>query len=65
MYGTTELFARALPSSRDLSVLRALGTRATVGSICAEVTVGSSTPTFGYKPAVDAILRTLRPRIEQ
>lgn len=63
-YGTTEIFARALPSSRDLQVLRGLGTRATVASICAEVTTVPSTPTFGYKPAVDAILRTLRPRIE-
>jgi hypothetical protein len=62
-YGTTEYYARALPSTRPLQVLRALGDRASVASICAETTSGPDAPTFAYKPAADAILRTLRPRL--
>ncbi len=63
-YGPTELFARALPSTRDLTLLKALGNRATVASVCAAVTAEPSSAIFGYKPAVDAILRTLRPRVQ-
>ncbi len=62
-YSTTETFARALPSTRILHVLQGLGTRATVASVCAEITSGTTTPTYAYKPAVDAMLRTLRPRL--
>jgi hypothetical protein len=63
-YSATASYARALPSSRDLSVLKALGPRGIVASICAQVTAGSSAPAFAYEPAVDAILRTLRPRVQ-
>jgi hypothetical protein len=63
-YAGTALFARALPSTRDLTVLQGLGNRAAVASICAQVTSGTTAPTFGYKPAVDAILKTLRPRVQ-
>ncbi len=63
-YGTTEYYARALPSTRILQVLQGLGTRATVASVCAEVTEEPATPTYAYKPAVDAMLRTLRPRLQ-
>lgn len=62
-YSSLQRYARALPSTRPLQLLRALGDRATVASICAEVTSDPTTPTFAYKPAVDAILRTLRPRL--
>ena len=63
-YGTTEFYARALPSTRILHVLQGLGTRATVASVCAEITADATTPTYAYKPAVDAMLRTLRPRLQ-
>jgi len=63
-YGPTELYARALPSTRDLQVLNALGKQATVASVCAGVTADPGSAIFAYKPAVDAILRTLRPHVE-
>ncbi len=63
-YGTTEYYARALPSTRPLRVLQGLGDRATVASVCAEGSPSPDSPTFAYKPAVDAILRTLRPRLQ-
>lgn len=57
-------FGRAVPSTRELEVLRGLGDRAAVASICAAEVVSSAQPAFGYKPAVDALMRALRPRIE-
>jgi hypothetical protein len=62
-YGSVELFARALPSTRPLMVLQGLGERATVASVCAAETATPTAATYAYKPAIDAILRTLRPRI--
>jgi len=60
-YGNTEYYARALPGTRLLQVLQGLGDRASVASVCAGVTAVPGDPTFAYKPAVDAVLRTLRP----
>jgi hypothetical protein len=62
-YGPFAYYARALPSTRSLQVLQALGDRASVASICAEATTDPNAATFAYKPAADAILRTLRPRL--
>ena len=62
-YGTTLYYTRALPGLRELQVLEGLGDRATVASLCAASVMGSDQPTYAYKPAADAILRTLRPRL--
>jgi hypothetical protein len=62
-YSSFQLYARALPGIRELQVVKGLGDRASVGSVCAPITVGAQDPTFGYKPTVDAALRTLRRRI--
>ena len=59
-YSSTEGFARALPGTRPLRLLRELGDRASVGSVCAATAGSPSQPTFGYKPALDAALRMLR-----
>ena len=56
-------YAHAFPSVRELQVVKGLGDRAAVGSVCAPLTVGAGEPTFGYKPTVDAVLRALRQRI--
>jgi hypothetical protein len=64
-YSTVSHFARAEPPPRILSVLQALGDRAALGSVCAPVTTNPAEPTFGYKPAVDAILRTLRAHVPE
>jgi hypothetical protein len=62
-YGSVQRYARALPGTRELQVVKGLGDRAAVGSVCAPITVGAQAPTFGYKPSVDAVLRALRQRI--
>lgn len=62
-YGPVQQYARALPGIRELQVVKGLGDRAAVGSVCAPITVGAEDPTFGYKPTVDAVLRALRQRI--
>jgi hypothetical protein len=62
-YGPVQQYARALPGIRELQVVKGLGDRAAVGSVCAPITVGATEPTFGYKPTIDAALRALRLRI--
>jgi hypothetical protein len=62
-YGPVQQYARALPGLRELAVVKGLGDRATASSVCAPITLGTSEPAFGYKPTVDAALRTLRQRI--
>lgn len=62
-YSTVSRFARAEPPPRILRVLQGLGDRASLGSVCAPVVKGPQQPTYGYKPAVDAMLRTLRTRV--
>lgn len=59
-YSSVQRYARALPGTRVLATLQQLGAQAVVGSICAAVTSDSSQATFGYKPAINALLRTLR-----
>jgi hypothetical protein len=59
-YSTVQWFARALPSSRVLSALQRVGQQGVVASVCAPVTSDPTQPAFGYKPAVDALLRSLR-----
>ncbi len=63
-YGSTQRFARALPATRPLAVMKELGPQAVVASICADKVSSPVQPTFGYKPAVDALLRTIRRRFE-
>lgn len=59
-YGTTQYFAKAYPSLRQLDVLRQLGDQAVVASVCPKNIDDASSPTFGYRPAVDALVRRLR-----
>jgi hypothetical protein len=62
-YAPIERSARALPGVRELQVVQALGERAALGSVCAPIVDNPQQVTFGYRPAVDALLRTLRRRI--
>ncbi|UQA60005.1 hypothetical protein [Polyangium aurulentum] len=59
-YGTVQRYARALPGTRHLQVLRGLGTQSIVASVCADEVLSPDGATFGYKPAVDALLRSVR-----
>jgi hypothetical protein len=63
-YGPQAVFGRALPGTRELRLLQQLGDRAAVASVCAVSGSGTAAPTFGYKPAVDAMLRLLRGKLE-
>lgn len=64
-YSSLQRYARALPSTRVLTTLRDLGPQAAVASVCAPVVTDPSQATFGYRPAVDALLRTIRRGLRQ
>lgn len=63
-YSGMQRYEQALPSTRELQLIQALGDRAAVGSVCAASVTGPDQVTFGYKPAIDAVLRALRDRIK-
>lgn len=57
----TQYFAKAYPSTRQLEVLRGVGAQGIVASICAKLARGpSSDPSYGYNPAVSALVDRLR-----
>src|SRR5262249_44030773 len=62
-YSSSILYARALPGTRELEVLKALGDQGVVASVCAATVTGASQPTFGYKPALDAVLKAVRDHV--
>ena len=62
-YTNVQRFAKGLPGVRQLLVMRDLGSQAVPASLCAPIVKDPSQPAFGYKPAVDALLRALRPRL--
>jgi len=64
-YSKIQRFARANPGARELAVLKGIGVQGVVASICAdEVSENEKDkPTFGYKPAVSALLRAIRWRL--
>lgn len=63
-YAPVQRFARALPGTRELALIQALGDRAAVASVCAPNVTAADQDTFAYKPAVDALLRAVRRRLE-
>jgi hypothetical protein len=63
-YSNMQRFARALPSTRELRVLQGIGEQAVVASVCAETVNDEGQSTFGYKPAVNAILHALQSRLK-
>jgi hypothetical protein len=62
-YGPIQYANRALPGIRELEVVKGLGDRGVAASICAANTTDTGGATFGYKPAIDAMLRALRGRL--
>jgi hypothetical protein len=57
---TTQYFAKAYPSTRQLEVLRGVGKQGIVASICAKLARGpTSDPSYGYNPAVSALIDRL------
>jgi hypothetical protein len=53
---TTQYFGKGYPGLRQLRVARALGARAAYGSICPKQTSDSSSQTYGYVPALNALI---------
>jgi hypothetical protein len=63
LYTTVQRAGFATPATRPLRVLRELGPRAVVASICSAPIFAPGDPGFGYRPAVDAMLRAVRTRL--
>lgn len=59
-YSTTQRFGRATPAPRQLELVRALGSQGELASVCISEAGDTSLPYYGFKPAVDAMLRGLR-----
>jgi hypothetical protein len=63
-YGATQYYAKAYPGTRLLEVLRDFGANSIVASICPKNTalteLGTTDPSFGYSPAVTALIDRLK-----
>ncbi|MGC4095153.1 MAG: hypothetical protein QM756_45990 [Polyangiaceae bacterium] len=65
--GTTQVYAKANPSVRELQVLKGVGDvtgNAITTSICAKQMDSADRETFGYVPAMSAILSALKPALK-
>lgn len=62
-YTNIQQFAKAQPGTRQLELVREMGSQGIPASICAALTVGEDQPTYGYRPAIDATLRAIRKRL--
>ncbi|HWO10056.1 MAG TPA: hypothetical protein VNN80_11270 [Polyangiaceae bacterium] len=65
--GEIQYFSRAFPGLRHLEVLRGYSERggnAALGSVCARDTTDDSQPTYGYRPAMQALLERLTPILQ-
>jgi hypothetical protein len=61
----TQARAKAYPGLRHLSVIQGLGAQGAVASICAYDTSDTSSPVFGYRPAMTALVDGLRPALSK
>ena len=59
-YSKLQGWAKAFPGTRELQVLKDYGDNSIVASICPKLTDDKSNPSYGYNPAVDAIIDRLR-----
>ena len=55
-YTNQQLHAKAYPGLRQLELLRDFGDNSIVASICPKEAADTQSPSFGYSPAVDAIV---------
>ena len=63
-YEMVQSFAKAYPSLRLLQVLRGVGDNAVVASVCARNVGDESSPDYGYRPAVSALVESVRPALQ-
>jgi hypothetical protein len=64
--GTTQYWAKAYPGLRELQVLKDYGERTSnsiVASICALEVTDTSSPNYGYRPAMDALISRMAERL--
>ncbi|MBI5531431.1 MAG: hypothetical protein HY898_01870 [Deltaproteobacteria bacterium] len=59
LYGYKQYRAKAYPAPRVLSVVKALGDRGGVGSICAPNLANDKSPDFGYRPAILSFIESI------
>lgn len=58
--GTKQIKAKAYPTIREFQVVRALGDQGIIASLCPIQLTDKDSPTYGYKPAVAAIIDRLK-----
>jgi hypothetical protein len=58
--GTDQYFAKAYPGLRELEVLKKFGKNSIVASICAKNLENDTAQSYGYRPAIDAIVDRLK-----
>jgi len=58
--GTTQYFAKAYPGRRELALVKALGGRGALGSICPAQQQTASSLDYAYEPAIAAIVENAR-----
>ncbi|MBX3125298.1 MAG: hypothetical protein KF718_01205 [Polyangiaceae bacterium] len=64
-YSSVQRYAKAYPGRRQLDLLRALGSRAAVGSVCPKTLSGSPRDVgYGYNPLFDNLLARLGKSLE-
>ncbi|WP_437730282.1 hypothetical protein [Sorangium sp. So ce1335] len=56
---TTQVNAKAYPGIRELQLLRSLGQQGVAGSICPAQVESSTSPAYGYRPVMNAVLDRL------
>ncbi|WP_231511969.1 hypothetical protein [Chondromyces apiculatus] len=61
--GSTQLRAKAYPGLRQLSVIQQMGDQGVTGSICPAQLDDATSDTFGYRPAVRALIEQMAPRL--
>lgn len=62
-YSSTQSYAKAYPSLRQLQVLRNVGDNSIVASICPKEAADRQAADFGYRPAVAAIVDRLKEQL--
>jgi hypothetical protein len=60
VYSTTQWRAKAYPAIRELEVLKGVGEQAIVASICPANMNDSTREDFGFRPAIAALLQSVR-----
>jgi hypothetical protein len=61
---TLQVSAKAMPGLRQLAVLRGLGERAVIGSICAGQLDDPTLPDYAYRPAVASLIDRMKGRLQ-